>query len=330
MRLTRSITFGVALYVASMAAVRGESPYDPLQTTLSLESVETIDLQFAYGKSGREVPVLLYLPPKDTKAPIIIFSHGLGGSRTGSAYLGKHWAVSGYAAAFIQHPGSDASIMEGLPPLKRYSALKSAASLKSTVDRVNDVPALIDQLAEWTSEEGHPLEGRLDVERIGMAGHSFGALTTQYLSGQTIGRRGRTYADSRIKAALPMSPSPPRRGATETAFGKVAIPWLLMTGTDDGSPISDTTPENRMEVFPALPSGDKFELVLWEAEHSAFTERSLPGDRNRRNPNHHRAILAISTAFWDAHLRDDAVAGAWLDSDGPRSVLEPKDRWRKK
>jgi len=56
----------------------------------------------------------------------------------------------------------------------------------------------------------------------------------------------------------------------------------------------------------------------------------LPGDKEARNPNHHRAILALSTAFWDAYLRGDAAARAWLDGDGPRSVLEPKDRWQKK
>jgi hypothetical protein len=41
-----------------------------------------------------------------------------------------------------------------------------------------------------------------------------------------------------------------------------------------------------------------------------FTERPLPGDREQRNPNHHRAILALRTAFWDAYLCIDAAAQA--------------------
>jgi hypothetical protein len=41
-------------------------------------------------------------------------------------------------------------------------------------------------------------------------------------------------------------------------------------------------------------------LVLHNAEHSVFTDRPLPGEREPRNPNHHRVILALSTAFWDA------------------------------
>ncbi|MBA4386822.1 MAG: hypothetical protein C0404_02505 [Verrucomicrobia bacterium] len=43
-----------------------------------------------------------------------------------------------------------------------------------------------------------------------------------------------------------------------------------------------------------------------------------------------RAILALSTAFWDACLKGDKAAGAWLDDEGPQSVLEKEDRWQKK
>jgi hypothetical protein len=70
--------------------------------------------------------------------------------------------------------------------------------------------------------------------------------------------------------------------------------------------------------------------VLNNAEHSVFTDRALPGDKEKRNLNHHRAILALSTAFWDSYLHDDAVAKKWLDGDGPRQILEPADEWQKK
>jgi putative SOS response-associated peptidase YedK len=50
----------------------------------------------------------------------------------------------------------------------------------------------------------------------------------------------------------------------------------------------------------------------------------------QQNPNHHRVILALTTAFWDAWLRDDSQARAWLDGDGPSSLLEEKDRWQRK
>ena len=128
-----------------------------------------------------------------------------------------------------------------------------------------------------------------------------------------------------------MSPSSPRNvGDLRQVFGHVTIPWLLMTGTKDVAQIGGADLASRLAVFPALAPGGKYELLLDGAEHSAFSERALPGDREQRNPNHHRAILAISTAFWDTWLRDNADARAWLDGDGPLSVLEKADRWQRK
>ena len=48
-----------------------------------------------------------------------------------------------------------------------------------------DVPAVLDQLEAWNKTSGHQLAGRLDLTRVGMSGHSFGAITTQAVSGQT-------------------------------------------------------------------------------------------------------------------------------------------------
>jgi hypothetical protein len=101
-----------------------------------------------------------------------------------------------------------------------------------------------------------------------------------------------------------------------------------MTGTKDTAPIGGQTVESRLQVYPLFPDFARYELVLHDAEHSAFTERPLPGESGRRNPNHHRAILAISTAFWDAYLRGDPAARGWLHGSGARAILEAKDRWQ--
>lgn len=261
---------------------------------------------------------------------MVIFSHGLGGSREGSAFLGRHWAGRGYVAVFLQHPGSDASVWQDQPPPQRMRAMRAAAGAKKFMLRVKDVPALIDKLDLWNRTADHPLAGRLDLARIGMSGHSFGAQTTQAVSGEVFLGGQYVATDSRIKAAVAFSPSSPRRGNADKAFRRVAIPWLLMTGTRDVAPIGNADVASRLAVYPALPPGGKYELVLDGAEHSVFTDRALPGDSGRRNPNHHRAILAISTAFWDAWLRNDDAARTWLDGNGPRSVLETADRWQYK
>lgn len=295
---------------------------------------EQLDLTVSDQSRQRALPVRIYLPSVDEPAPVLLFSHGLGGSREGSAYLGRHWAGRGYVVVLLQHPGSDEAVWRDVPPAQRINAMQRAGNLRNFLLRVKDVPAVLDQLTAWHREPGHPLNGRLDLARVGMAGHSFGAITTQAVSGQQP-RQGQGFQDSRIKAAIVMSPSTPRHYQASEAFGGVKLPWLLLTGTHDIARLMDVNLggadlESRLGVFPALPAGGKYELVLHGAEHSAFTDRALPGDQGKRNPNHHRAILAVSTAFWDAWLRDDASARAWLDGDEVRRVLEPADRWQRK
>ncbi len=73
-----------------------------------------------------------------------------------------------------------------------------------------------------------------------MSGHSFGAVTTQAVSGETYALAGQRFTDPRIDAAILFSPSSPKRGSPADAFAGVKIPWLLMTGTLDQAPIGDS------------------------------------------------------------------------------------------
>lgn len=302
-------------------------PYDPLATTPN-NAITHLDLTVHDAKRNRDIPLRVYLPANTTPEPVVMFSHGLGGSRAGSAFLGEHWAARGYVAVFLQHPGSDDSVWKGEASENRMGALKQAASVDNFLLRVEDVPAVLNQLEVWNGAKGHQLAGRLDLRKIGMSGHSFGAVTTEAVSGENLPLGGQKYTDRRINAAVVFSPSSPRGGSAARAFGDVKIPWLLMTGTKDLSPIGNADMNSRLAVYPALHGAPRYEVVLHNAEHSVFTDRALPGDHEPRNPNHHRVILALSTAFWDAYLRNDAVALAWLNGPGPRSVMEPADQWQ--
>lgn len=301
--------------------------YAPLDT--AEVQIDHMDLSIRDEKRSREIPIRVYLPSEKKPAPVVLFSHGLGGNREGSAYLGKHWAKRGYICVFLQHIGSDDSVWKELPIGQRMAALKQAAGIKEFLWRVQDVPAVLNQLEIWNNDASQVLAGRFDLKRVGMSGHSFGAVTTQSVSGQ-VAPLGKGFTDDRIKAAVIMSPSGPANGNTKQAFGSVKIPWLLLTGTKDTNPVNGADPKTRLIVFPDLPPGSKYQLVLQNAEHSAFGERALPGERERRNPNHHRAILAISTAFWDAHLCNDESARQWLNSDNVRNVIDKEDQWDKK
>jgi predicted dienelactone hydrolase len=303
--------------------------YDPLRVN-DAPLGEPLDLTVHDASRKRDVPIRVYLPQNRAPAAVVLFSHGLGGSREGSRYLGVHWSARGYACVFLQHPGSDVSVWQDKAPAQRMKAMKAAANARNFQARVKDVAAVLDALERWNGTPDHALAGRLNLQRVGMSGHSFGAMTTQAVSGQEFGGGRVSFTECRIRAAVMFSPSSPRRGGVRASFAKVNTPWLLVTGTRDVAAIGDADVPSRLAVYPALPPGGKYELVLHEAEHSAFTDRALPGESGQRNPNHHRAVLALTTAFWDAWLREDPEARRWLDGDGPRSVLENQDRWQRK
>lgn len=306
--------------------------YNPLAVANGFKPA-TRDLTVQDKDRDRDIPLKVYLPASRNAEAVLLFSHGLGGNREGSSYLGQHWAARGYVAAFVQHPGSDDAVWKRSGTLgQRLQTLKAAGNARNFLLRVRDISSVLDQLEKWNKADDHKLQGRLDLTKVGMSGHSFGARTTQAVSGERFQGGRTTYIDDRITAALAMSPSSPDgEAAAKQAFGSVTIPWMLMTGTNDTAPFGNNSDaKSRLGVFPALPTGDKYELVLFEAEHSAFTDHALRRFAKRRDPNHHRAILAISTAFWDVHLRSDTTAQTWLDGPGPRKVLQKDDRWQQK
>ena len=294
-----------------------------------LDTIKQIDLEPIDSKRSRTVPVRVYMTEQNSPQPVVLFSHGLGGSRDNNAYLGNHWASGGFVCVFMQHAGSDRDVMKSVPLRQRMDALKAAASAKSSRDRCADVAFVIDQLEIWNQETGHPLLGKLDLEHIGMSGHSFGAVTTLAVAGRKFPFR-QDFHEPRIDAFLAMSPQPGKGLSPDVVFGEVQHPVLCMTGTKDDSPIDPRTkPESRQEVFKAMPQGNKFQLVFDGGHHFTFGDSRTFRTRNR-DPTHHAAIQQISLKFWQAYLKDDASALQWLQSDKPKSDcgLKATDQWQ--
>ncbi|MEI7928080.1 MAG: hypothetical protein WCH40_05975, partial [Verrucomicrobiales bacterium] len=204
---------------------------------------------------------------------------------------------------------------------------KKAASGENFLARNQDIRVVLDALTAWNIEKDHPLRGRLDLEHVGMSGHSFGAVTTQAVSGQGFIGGKTPFLEPRIDASVMMSPSPPQAGDPATAFSTIKIPCLLMTGTDDNSPIGNSTAADRLKVFPNLRQAPAWQVVFDKATHMSFGERDLLG-QPIKDPRYHKAIFALTTAFWDMTLKGDPAAKAWLNGPGAKSVLVPEDKWQ--
>lgn len=332
-RLTRVLLMRIALCLLPLpCAAATLAAYDPLYVADGAGAVRhhTQDTVVDDRQRRRTIQVLIYLPVQPSRSPVVLFSHGLGGSRHCCSYVGAHWAGRGYVVVFMQHQGSDSALWQGQAPTAAGEALRGAAQGRNLILRVGDLAAVLDALERWDRTPGHPLCGRLDLQRVGIGGHSFGAKTAQAVSGENMAIGGTAWTDRRIDAALILSPSQAQRRSPAESFGAVRIPWMLMTGTADDSPIGSATPASRQAVYPALPPGAKYELVLNGAEHHAFTDHPPRRGQAPRDPRHHRTILALGTAFWDAYLRGDAAARAWLDGTGARAAMAPADRWQRK
>lgn len=300
-------------------------PYAPLKVSGTAVTSLTFDVQDA--TRDRTLPLRVYLPEFAAPAPVILFSHGLGGSRDNNPYLGNHWAKRGYLVVFVQHPGSDEAVWKSQPALNRMESMRNAASLENVIARGNDIPVVIQTLTTWNTQPQHPLHGRMNLEKIGMSGHSFGANTTQSVAGQVFPVGRISFTEPRIDAAVMMSPGPPALGDPATAFGQIRIPCLLLTGTRDDSPIGKQTAADRLKVFPHLQKAPAWQVVFEGATHMDFGQRTLRGDAIK-DTRYHLAILALTTAFWDSTLQSNPAATSWLNGKGAHSVLQPEDVWQ--
>ncbi len=245
---------------------------------------------------SRPVQAKLYLPTAQAgPVPLIVFSHGIGGSREGYTYLGKHWAANGYASLHLQHAGSDRSVWFG-NPLEMVSRLQNAARETEAIDRARDLSFALDQVLAGE------LAQRFDARRIVAAGHSYGANTTLLVSGAEVEREGRilSFRDPRVQAAVIIS-APPFYGETRLAsiLAPVQIPTLHITATADDIRIPGyfSAASDRTDVFTATGSRAKALAVFHDGSHSMFTDRLGTGGQEY-NPRVKAATRELALAFF--------------------------------
>lgn len=288
-----------------------------------LFAVATLEQTWHDAKRDRDVPVKIYYPKvtvasKGPSSPVIIFSHGLGGSREGYGYLGEHWANCGYVSVHLQHQGSDRAVLHSLRPLKAME--KAAADPDAALNRPLDVSFAIDRLTALKTDASFLLHDRLDLARIGVAGHSYGAFTTMGIAGARLPILGSRSRDPRVKAAIAMSTPQSRGYEFDETFDAIEIPVFHLTGTKDGSGdtglgaaalVGNTKPADRLLPYQHTRRAPAYLLVFTGGDHMVFSGRLTA--KRATDPVFQAHILSSSTAFWDAWLRHDPAAKAWLE-----------------
>jgi len=303
------------------AAIREASLADanlmPDASTYSAENFEWHDTA-----RSRIVPARLYLPTINASSqrqiPLVVFSHGIGGSRDGYKYLGRNFAANGYASLHLQHVGSDRQLWFG-NPFGLISRLSNAAQDGEAIERVQDLTFSLNQLL------ASPLGAQIDMKRIVAAGHSYGANTSMLAAGATVMRDGKLIAlrDVRISAAILLS-APPFYGTGEPndILGNIDVPTLHITATDDDISIPGyrSGVADRLKIYQAIGTArpeparaSKTLAVFRGGSHSIFTDRLGTGG-TELNPKVKAATRDLALAFLRS-LDDKGTAGE-MSADG--------------
>lgn len=275
--------------------------------------VRTFELDWADATRQRPVPVRLYLPATAAPArpvPLVVFSHGIGGSRRSYSYLGSHFAAEGFASLHLQHVGSDRSLWTAGSPLALVGRLQDAAQEAEAIARVHDLRFALNQVL------GGEFGALLDGQRVVAAGHSYGANTTLLASGARVIREGRALdlREPRLRAAIVIS-APPFYGEPALApiLGPVRVPSLHVSATEDVIRIPGyySGPEDRVAVFDAIGSPRKTLALFNGGSHAIFTDRAGTGGL-LLNGQVKTATKELATAFLHQVLHGDEQAlRAW-------------------
>jgi serine/threonine protein kinase/dienelactone hydrolase len=278
----------------------------------------------------RDIPVKIYYPKSGSGPfPAIIFSHGRGGTRESSPYLGRSWAANGYISVHIQHNGTDADSIKhadqtvgSLPQYRRRG-----------LDRALDVSFVITQLQELNTNDQR-FKGIIDLNHVGMAGFGLGAITTLAAAGQTFytaqGKEEK-FADGRIKACVVVNPFVPdrQRPYENVAFARITIPVLHIVGAGEYRSGRDSGMVDRRAPYDHINGADQYLITLSESYHTGPSEKPSATGPGHDGPFHE--IVRVSTMkFWDAYLKNNSDSRAWLTGAGLQSFLDARGKLEKK
>jgi predicted dienelactone hydrolase len=268
-------------------------------------SVEKLVLRDA--KRDKELQLRINHPDGDGAVPVIVFSHGAFGTKDNYQALTTFWASHGYVTIQPNHSDSRALGTKAGDP-KAFQDWQS---------RPADVSFILDSLDE-IEKQLPALKGRLDRERIGVGGHSFGANTAQLVGGAkaTVAGGEKSFEEKRVTAVILMSGQGPGEMLTEKSWEKFTRPMLVMTGSKDGPTRTGQPAEWRKKPYELSPKGDKFLVWVEGLDHGYG---GIPGGtfnpNLKANEDHVRWTKIATLAFWDAFLAKKEKARAYLESE---------------
>jgi predicted dienelactone hydrolase len=297
----------------------------------------------------RSLAVALYRPQIDfdtsVKIPLVIISPGFSTEKKQFSYLAEHLASYGMAVAILDHPGSDYA------QVKNFLAgtTREILTAQELINRPQDVSYLLDELQRKQQVNPSSL-GKLNLEKVGMIGHSTGSYTAlalggakldlkhlqQYCSAKTFDSnwfnpsmevqclaaklsptKNYQLSDRRITAIFAMNPFSSKIFG-EPGLSQLKIPVAFVGGSQDlFTPILS----EQIKPFAWLGSHEKYLLLIDQGTHAYHHTKLLKTlaintTKNSFNPQLARNYIKVmSLAFMQTHITHQAKYRRFLTSN---------------
>ena len=308
------------------------APVAPAASELArsgLSVVHDADISLKDSSRNRDLAVHVTYPEGTGPLPVIVFSHGAGGSGRTYDALASFWATHGFVVLAPNHADGPAGGKDPASESIREPAGDAAADPKGWETRARDL-AFVAAATAAVEARVPALSGKLDDAHVGVGGQSYGAFAAMLVAGAAVEitkkDKPRTFADPIPKAFLFVSPpGKGQQGLSEKSWAAVDRPLMVVTGTRDlGAKGQDAS--WRLDSYQLSPPGGKYAVFIEGASHLSFTGLAAePGaalpkaGAKKTSVDAEVAIfkdMKIATlAFWEAYLKDDANAKAFLQTD---------------
>lgn len=290
--------------------------------------------------------------------PVIIQSHGLASSPADVELhlYAHHLASHGYFVASPQHSGSDVQQVRQMLQGKASEVFK----FSEFINRPTDISYLLDQLSldpTWSD--------RLNLNQVGVMGHSFGAYTALALAGAiiqfegleqvctlpnpepnlslllqcqalTLPRQFYQLRDERVKAVMSLD-SVGGEVFGANGLAQIRVPVMLLSGSHD---VTAPLVLEQLRIFRGLTTAHQYLALMCGKSHLRNIHRfiktldldfawSFPSPSPEESTSSiEETIQALSVAFFDAYLRPERSNSGYLSAAyGQYVSREPYTCW---
>jgi predicted dienelactone hydrolase len=284
--------------------------YERLSETIPITSYRSV----LWTNSKEDAPVATHGSPFH----VLLFNHAWAGRRTQDTFLTEDLASHGYVVASIDHTYNASRV--ALPGGRTIDDIDGGDAIDPNLHSANEVIATWNkELTKWVADEifvlnalqsdnldqKSPWYGRLDTQRAGALGHSFGGAAAVQLCS----------ADSRIQSALNMDGwtfgNIRQRAAhqpTMFLYGITNTERPQNPGVGRAEAELDTTDRN--EVDASLKQFGGYKVSISNTSHMDFTDHPLVSPwRSWMRPDHisptriETIVRAYVLAFFDQTVR---------------------------